>query len=206
MTTAAVLGQFLVGYLAVLAAPGPNMLAIGVLSALRGFRAVLPFVVGIATGAAALAIGLLVAFGFVDGGQEAARVARAIGGVLLLLVALRVLRAPAPVAPDAPAVAQSAGGALVGFGAGFATAATNPITATYFVSQFLGPLADDEVAPFAVPLAALEALAVGLFVAHAFSRPGPRRAVLAWHRIVCAVAGGALAALALGMLLPAVNL
>jgi hypothetical protein len=35
---AAALTKFALGYLAVLAAPGPNMLAIGTLAALRSFR------------------------------------------------------------------------------------------------------------------------------------------------------------------------
>ncbi|MGG5821171.1 hypothetical protein [Falsiroseomonas sp. HW251] len=201
----AALAHFALGYLAVLAAPGPNMVAIGVLAALRGSRAVLPFVAGIAVGAGSLALGLMLLFGALDIDDEAMRAARAIGGVLLLLVALRVLRSPAPVARSAPPGEESVGGALLGFGAGFCTAATNPITAAYFVAQFLGPLAETGAAPLAVPLVALQALGFGVFVAHVFGQAGARRFALAWHRPICVVAGGALAMLAMAMLLPAVR-
>lgn len=203
--TEAALAHFALGYLAVLAAPGPNLLAIGVLSALRGFRSVLPFVGGVAAGAAALALGLLLAFGAIGIDDGAARAARAIGGVLLLIVALRVLRSPAPAARGAPAGAEAVGGALLGFAAGFTTAATNPITAAYFLAQFIGPLAEAACAPAAVPLVAVQALGFGLLVAHLFARPGARRLVLAWHRPICVAAGGALGALALAMLLPALG-
>lgn len=47
---AAALTKFALGYLAVLAEPGPNMLAIDALAALRGFRGVLPVCCGIAAG------------------------------------------------------------------------------------------------------------------------------------------------------------
>jgi len=85
-------GKFLVAYLAVLVMPGPNMLAIGGIAALRGFRAAIPFCFGIAAGAGTLAASLFSA-GLVipmnDFGQIIARIVSA-----LLLLALRAASLP----------------------------------------------------------------------------------------------------------------
>ena len=203
---ASLLGHFALGYLAVLAAPGPNVLAIGMLATLRGVRGVLPFLIGIAVGAGALAFGMLVAFATVAEGTEAERIARAFGGALLLLVALRVMRAPRPPVPgDLQGGEPTPRDGLLNGLAGFCTAATNPITGAYFVAQFLGPLGDARIAPFAVPLAAVQALAFGVFVASVFAQPGARRFALARHRVICVIAGSALLVLALGMLMPALT-
>jgi threonine/homoserine/homoserine lactone efflux protein len=53
---------FAAGYAAVLATPGPNVVAIGGLAALRGFRATLPLCAGIGTGALILAVYIQFAF------------------------------------------------------------------------------------------------------------------------------------------------
>ena len=47
----ALLMKFALGYFAILATPGPNMFTIGTMAALRGFRAALPFCLGVALGA-----------------------------------------------------------------------------------------------------------------------------------------------------------
>jgi len=200
---ASLLGHFALGYLAVLAAPGPNVMAIGMLATLRGLRGVLPFVVGIATGAGALAFGLLVAFGTVAEGVAVERVARAFGGAVLLLVALRVMRTPRPAMPDVlSGNAASLRDGLLSVLAGFCTAATNPITGAYFAAQFLGPLRDADVALLAVPLVTTQALAFNMVVASVFAQPGARRFALARHRMICTGAALALLLLALGMLVP----
>ncbi|MFN6254172.1 MAG: hypothetical protein ACK53N_10915 [Alphaproteobacteria bacterium] len=49
------LGAFMLGYLLIMASPGPNMVAIGTLAALEGLASALPMIVGIACGAGGLA-------------------------------------------------------------------------------------------------------------------------------------------------------
>jgi threonine/homoserine/homoserine lactone efflux protein len=89
---------FIVGYAAILAVPGPNMLALGGLAALRGFRAAVPMSLGIAGGATTLAAIIDVT------SATASRlpwrtVAEFAGAGLLLLVACLVMR----LRPNAPA-------------------------------------------------------------------------------------------------------
>ncbi len=193
----------MLGYLAVLAAPGPNMLAVGSLAALRGFRGVAPFCLGVALGAGTLALALHLTFGALHDMQGLDYAARMIGGVLLLLVALRVMRTrrPAVTAGTAPRL-QRMEDDLVALAMGFGTAATNPITGAYMLAQFLGPLGQSGVAPLAIPLAVAVALAFGLLVASVFARPAARRIALAHHRAVCVTSGMALASLAVLMLRP----
>ena len=199
---AAVQTKLALGYLAVLAAPGPNMLAIGALAALRGFRGVLPVCCGIAAGVGCLALALYLGCGLliqIEGLDAATRVA---GGAMLLLVALRVIRAPCPCPPTnapqgaAPAAARS------GFVVGFLTALTNPVTAAYFIAQFLGPLGNAQAAWAAAPVAAALALLVGLGITRMFGSAAMRRIALVHHRAVCLLSGAALSVLAALLLLP----
>ena len=194
---------FAVAYLAVLAAPGPNLLAIGTLAALRGLRGVAPFCLGIAAGAGVLAASLHLAAAAIAGTAGLDQAGRAVGGVLLLVIALRVPGAPAPRTAPGPAAARPdrrADG--LAFGAGFLTAVSNPMTAAFFVAQLLGPLAEARAAAMAVLLVPPQALAWGLRVAALFARPAARRLALAWHRPACVTAGLALALLALATLRP----
>jgi threonine/homoserine/homoserine lactone efflux protein len=194
---------FLLGYLAVIAAPGPNTLAIGALAALRGFRGVLPFCCGIAAGAGVLAALLVLAFASFGDTPALERAGRAVGGVLLLLVAARVVMAPVPPA-TAAARPRAAGDDAMAFAAGFCTAATNPVTAAYFLAQFLGPLADTAALPAAVALVPVQALLCGSVVAGVFARPAARRLVLARFRAACLVSGAVLALMAAAMLRPVI--
>lgn len=93
---AAALAGFALGYLALIASPGPNMFAIGSIAALRGFRGVLPLCVGIAAGAGALALALALAFELVGTDRGWERAGREIGALLLLLLAMRIAVAPSP--------------------------------------------------------------------------------------------------------------
>jgi threonine/homoserine/homoserine lactone efflux protein len=193
---------FLLGYLAVIAAPGPNMLAIGTLAALRGFRGVLPLCCGVATGAGALAVALVLAFAAFGDIPALEGAVRAIGAVLLLLVAARLVAAPPPCPGRASAPGAELREAAMTFAAGFFTAATNPVTAAYFLVQFLGPLAETPALPLAVLLVPLQALLCGAAVACVFARPSARRLVLARFRAVRLVSGTALAVMAAAMLRP----
>jgi threonine/homoserine/homoserine lactone efflux protein len=196
------LGTFALGYAAVLAAPGPNMLAIGAMAALRGFRGALPFCVGIACGAAVLSLSLLMAFGTLGDTHDVEVAGRAIGGALLLWVALRIARSRAPAEAAGPGAARPRGDALAGFGAGFGTAVTNPVTAAYLAAQLLGPLAGREEAPLVIGLVLVQALLVGLLVAGLFAQPAARRMARAHHRALSAVSAAALGALGVAMLSP----
>ncbi len=206
-----VLLHFALGYLAVNAVPGPNMLATATLAALRGLRGVLPFCLGIAVGAGLLAATLRLAFALATEMATGMPLAipldlagRSAGAVLLLLLALQAMTAPPPAVAGSPAARQplSARAAGMAFLAGALTAATNPITATYMAAQFLGPLADGVAAWLAVLIVPAQAMAWGMLVAALFSRPAMRRVALARHRMVCVASGLALAAMAVAMLRP----
>lgn len=203
--------HFALGYLAVNAVPGPNMLAIGTLAALRGLRGVLPFCLGIAAGAGLLAVALRLAFALADAWTEGMPAAipldlagRAAGGALLLLLALQAVTAAAPALAEGNPVRQplSARAATMAFLAGCLTASSNPITAAYLAAQFLGPLADGRAAGLALLVVPTQAMAWGVLVAALFSRPGIRRVALAHHRLVCMLSGLALASMAVAMLRP----
>lgn len=203
--------HFALGYLAVNAVPGPNMMAIGTLAALRGLRGVVPFCLGIAAGAGLLALTLRLAFRLADAwaaGMPAAvpldMAGRAAGAALLLLLALQAITAAPPALAEGRPARQplSPRAATMAFMAGCLTAAGNPITAAYLAAQFLGPLAEGGVGWLAVLIVPAQATAWGLLVAMLFSRPAFRRAALARHRLACLASGLALAAMAVAMLRP----
>lgn len=201
-----VVGKFLLAYLAVLAMPGPNMLAIGGVAALRGFQAVIPFCLGIAAGAGALASLLYSAAVAIPKNDVWQMTARIAGALLLLVFAGRVamLRAPSKRAwarKNTPSFPSHLGQ----FGAGFCTAMTNPITSAYFAANLIGPLsALRGTLPVAVTLAAIPVLALlsGLATAVVLARPLARRSALAWHRPICVTVAFALVVLAASIMRP----
>lgn len=211
------LGSFLAGYLLILMAPGPNMLAVGCIAALRGLRGAVPLVAGLACGAAALALGVLLMLGAAPAkGAMAAAPATAVQAVaagLLLCVAVAILRSPGPVPEAGPAVARRIPRqGIAAFLAGFGTALTNPVTAAYFASAMLGPdghaAAGASLAARVLLPAAVVAPLVFLFwigIAALLARPRVRQVVQARHRPIRIAAAGALAAMALPMLWPALS-
>jgi threonine/homoserine/homoserine lactone efflux protein len=182
-------GRVLLGYAVVLAMPGPNALAVGAVAALRGFAGAVPLCLGVVCGVgtvAALCLALPSASPEPGHWGDAGRIA---GAVLLLSVALRLFHRKTP-------TAANGGGRLVGFLGGFCTAVSNPITAAFFASQFLGAIG---AAPsgraggvLVVLGAAAAALTHGLAMAGLLARPGVRRAALAWHRPICLAGATAL--------------
>ncbi|WP_237217019.1 LysE family transporter [Falsiroseomonas oryziterrae] len=196
------LAKFALGYLAVLASPGPNMLAMATLSALRGFRGVLPFVVGIASGAGTLALLVWMIFDALPDVPGLEVSGRAIGAFVLLLVALRVARTP-PMreGPYRPLHADGEEPAAA-FGAGFGTAVMNPVTAAYCAAQFVGPLAGTPGSALAPTLVLLQVLLYGLLVATLFARPAMRSLAIRHHRRVCTVSALVLAVLAVVLVTP----
>jgi hypothetical protein len=171
------------------------MLAIGTMAALRGLGAALSLCLGLALGAGTLAavlFSLVLAQAAADASvlNSWGRVAGALCQIMVAVLILRMRPLPAG-AGTAPRAS--------GFLAGFCTAATNPLTAAYFIAQFLGPLAGataDRV------VLATAGLAFGFFVlvAAVLSLPAARRLALAWNRPIRWGAAAALSATALATL------
>jgi threonine/homoserine/homoserine lactone efflux protein len=165
---------FVLGYAAVLAVPGPNMLALGGLAALRGFRAAVPISLGIAIGATALAA-CISAASIATAAPPWRTAAAFVGAALLLGVAAFVMR----LRPDAPAP-QRRRAPIAEFGAGFCTAVTNPITSGYFAAEFGSSLQDCAIAALAaIPVVAL---VMCLSLSRVLTALWARRIVRAWHR------------------------
>lgn len=181
---------FFASYAVVLATPGPNLLAVAGIAALRGLRGVWPLCLGVGVGAGALNAALILfAFGLAadDAGWD--RVARTIGALFLLYVAVSVAR----LQPPADKASPPAGGKQSGCGidhatalmAGLLTAATNPLTGTFFAAWHVGCLgATPNQAALGLVTLGVCVVAFGFFlsVAVLLARPPARRAALAWHR------------------------
>lgn len=192
---------YLLGYAAIMAVPGPNMLAIASVAALRGLGCALALCLGLALGAGTLAAVLLsLVLGQAAGSAVVLEFwGRVVGALCQGAVALLILRMR-PLTGEAP---PSAGG----FVAGFCTAATNPLTAAYFISQFLGPLgASGAAAELVVMVTVGLAFIVFSGVAAVLSRPGARRLAVRWNRPVRLVAAAALGMTAMAMLVSAARL
>ncbi|WP_144186872.1 LysE family transporter [Elioraea rosea] len=197
---------FVLGYVVILATPGPNMLAVAGIASLHGVRGAAPFCAGVALGAGALGAALLFAIGAAaDAVRNWDAAARAVGALLLLCIAVAIARTRPPAVDEGTATGRirpgAAAGCLAALGAGFCTAATNPTTGAFFASQFLGPLggaAHGEAVTAVVTLIAVVATALAFFltVAAVLSLPAPRRAALAWHRPIRVAAATALVLMA----------
>jgi threonine/homoserine/homoserine lactone efflux protein len=191
------------GYAAVLATPGPNMLAIGGIAATRGFARAVPICLGLVVGATSLAgaMDLIAAVGNraeVQGGDTLGRV---LGAALLAWLAVSQARCG-----DAGASQRVAGGGIA-FCAGYCTAATNPLTIAFFAAQLAaGPLGGGATG-WAVSVAALlgvaaTALVFYLGMAALMAHPVARHAVLSWQRPIRLASAGALMMSAATMLRP----
>jgi threonine efflux protein len=182
--------HFVLGYVAVLATPGPNLLAIGGVAALQGLRGAAPFCLGAALGAGVLCAGLLVTAGATVAGGSWLTVARILGAALLAMVAVSVARRRPPLCEDA---SPKGGTRASAFGAGFCTAATNPLTAGFFAAQFVGPLAHAKSALALTPAAVFATALMFFFGAAALlGRPSFRATALLWHGPIRLLASGAL--------------
>ncbi len=188
---------FVVGYAAVLMTPGPNLFAIGAIAAWRGLRAALPLCAGIAVGATMLAVGICTAVGL-GNSPVIEKFGRLAAVALLLYVGARILlRQPPPSEPGKGAALEpSARDAIALFVAGVSTAATNPITAAFFASQFLGAVSDPAPRIVALALVPCQSLLFSLTLGLALSQPVARRIVTAWNRPIRFLAAAILAATA----------
>ena len=204
-----VVGKFLLAYVAVLATPGPNMLAIGGIAALRGFRAAIPFCCGIALGAGILASSLFSAAVVISAHDVWQTMARVVGALLLLSIAGRVSTLKPPRNPTRGRTSSAKlPFHLIEFSAGFCTAAANPITIAYFAAEFVGPLsALNDALPVVITLTAIPTLALagGLITATILARPMARKTALLWHRPICAAVAMALVVLAASVIRPLVT-
>lgn len=189
---------FALSYAGILAIPGPNMLAIGSIAALRGRRAALPFCIGMAIGAGLLALVLHQTLSLSTPLRGAELPGRAAGALLLVLMALQLLRQRAPVDEPGQKGQGREGPVFVAFGAGLCIAATNPLTGAFFLSQFLGMAAQlpGPAQTCILLLVPLEALGIALLAASLLGSARARSVARAWHRPIRWLAAGALLALA----------
>jgi threonine/homoserine/homoserine lactone efflux protein len=196
--------KFALGYFAILATPGPNMLTIGTMAALRGFRGALPFCLGVALGAGLVAGATSLLLEAFAGSHRLEMVGRVVAGTLLMALAFRIIcaRAPRLSNQSLPSEPQLLSNWTVGLGAGFFIALTNPVTAAYCFAQFIGPLAQSNAASWVILLVATQALLFGLLIAALFAHPFVRHVAFTYHRQVCAISGLMLHSLGLLMLLP----
>lgn len=206
LDAASALAIFALSYLALIAAPGPNMFAIGAVASVRGFRGVLPLCAGIAAGAGTLAVALALAFDLLGQDRGWERAGREIGALLLLLLAIRVAVAPRPVdrhGPGAPPL--SARDSALVFVTGFVVAASNPATAAFFTAQFLGPVGVGMMLPTVLALVPLLALLGNAVIAALLARPAARRLMQRRFRLACLVSAAVLAVMALKILRPVLS-
>ncbi|WP_159351415.1 LysE family translocator [Roseomonas harenae] len=206
-TLPSLLASFVAGYVVVLATPGPNILAVGGIAALHGLRGAVPLCAGAALGAGCLGATALFAAGMASAIPSFEGISRLAGGLLLGYVAIAIARQPAP---REIKQGESAGRAIDGiaaFGAGFCTAATNPLTGSFFAAQFLGPLGPEHAGragAWAIACVIVVALLFFLGVASLLSQPSVRRAALIWHRPMRLGAAALLAFMAVNVLRPVV--
>jgi threonine/homoserine/homoserine lactone efflux protein len=185
--------EFLLGYAAILCTPGPNLLAIGSVAAVQGLRGAVPLCFGAALGAGTLSVFVLILAGTIAGEGAWSGVARLIGAALLLWVARSILRPERPA--DAATLEQAS--MLAPFGAGFCTAAANPLTAAFFAAWSLDPLKTHREALLLMPaLVVALALLVFLPVAGLLAMPACRLAAQAWQRPIRRAAAAVLVLIA----------
>jgi threonine/homoserine/homoserine lactone efflux protein len=204
-TQLSLLANFLAGYVAVLATPGPNVLAIGGIAALHGLRGAVPLCAGAALGAGCLGATAFFAAGMASAVPGFEGTSRLAGGLLLGYVAIAIARQPAPQETQQGGSAGPAISGVAAFGAGFCTAVANPLTGSFFAAQFLGPLDPRQAGTagaWAIPCVVVFALLFFLGLASLLARPSVRRAALVWHRPVRIGAAALLAFMAVNVLRP----
>lgn len=191
---------FLFGYLLVLLAPGPNMIAIGCLAATEGLRGALPMLFGIQFGAVSLAAAVLSASD-VLGADTGSPTLRLLAGLLLLGLAWSIARkrtGPDTTATAAPRRAEGEG--LQRFLAGYCTAASNPLTAAFFAASLVALRQSGGAAPVSalVVLGVISVMAGAwwLLLAWVMARPALRQRVLSREAAIRMVASCFITAMA----------
>jgi threonine/homoserine/homoserine lactone efflux protein len=181
MTSDPVLVSYFAAYALVLATPGPNMLVIGALAALKGVGSVLPIAFGLGIGGAALGAAMYFMAGLIPAGSSWHILECLISSLLLAWLGVRLIRAASTSPSNAPTnrSEQSAQFAL-----GLSTALSNPVTLAFFASQMIGPLSDRGIGIIGplLLITGLLALAKALVVATMFSHPVMRQRLVRWFR------------------------
>jgi threonine/homoserine/homoserine lactone efflux protein len=175
------LPAFILGYTAILAVPGPNMLALGGLAALRGFHAAAPFALGAASGATALAVVTQAAVAVVAQSSWVIAI-RGAGTLLLVVLAMRILRSRA----ITDGCGRASNSLAVEAGTGFCTAIGNPVTIAYFTAEYASfpaawPIGLTVAVLVAVPLTSATFY---LGICALLAAPGIRRAALMRERLI----------------------
>jgi threonine/homoserine/homoserine lactone efflux protein len=120
---------FSLGYVLCLITPGPNLMILASVALQRGFWGSLPMCHGVTIGSLTLAAGVYCVASAIPAVEGWERVGRAVGAMLLLYMAWQLMFKTG--APGSNAAHRT------DFMLGFVTATVNPITGTFFASQFL---------------------------------------------------------------------
>jgi threonine/homoserine/homoserine lactone efflux protein len=127
---------FLLGYLLVMASPGPTMVAVGSIAAVEGIRSAIAMVLGVALGVGSIASLVLFISDLLQD-REIFTTLQFISAMILLLVAWTVARARNAQPSPKEEIPQRKGRGFSLFFSGYATAACNPITIAYFSAMLL---------------------------------------------------------------------
>lgn len=179
---AAILAPILLGYVLVALTPGPNMLVVANVAAMRGLRATLPHCLGTGCGVALLAVIAFVAAVAPQPGSATDWILRGGSAVLLLRAAWQIARlAPAPEGDRGKA-------RRVRFSSGFQIALFNPYTFGYFTAAAMAAASDQTrpaaLAPWLALGAGITAALIAILVAAVFGQGAARRALQAFHQPV----------------------
>jgi threonine/homoserine/homoserine lactone efflux protein len=202
------IAAFLLGYLLIMASPGPNMVAIGTVAALEGLACALPMVAGIASGVGGLA-SLVLAVGELMHLEALSPSLQFLAGAMLLAIAWTISRSRSFARTDGAGHPRRAGKGLAMFFAGFSTAASNPITIAYFAAALV-PIGRTTAAEggssFGIVFAVAGSAALfWLACAALMARPSIRGVVERRERPIRIVAAILIASIALPMLLGALG-
>lgn len=191
------------GYAVIVLTPGPNMLAVGGLAALQGFRRTLPLILGVVAGSSAQVIAVVTGLSLLAPGRWG-EVGSLFSAVLLLLVAWQVwVRSRRVVSPEL----RIAAGPWLCLTTGVLTGLTNPITLAGVAAQLLGRseglLGTAWGVVAALGVGAI-ALVKGIVVANVFAMSAAQRLALAWQRPVGAAVAVVLVVMAANVTRPLV--
>jgi threonine/homoserine/homoserine lactone efflux protein len=203
------LGAFMLGYLLIMASPGPNMVAIGTIAALEGLTSALPMIAGIAFGVGGLASFVLAVSELMQV-ETLSPALQFLAGLMLLAVAWAVSRARNFAQTEGAGSARRSSQGLALFLAGFSTAASNPITIAYFAAALV-PISRATVAEggSTIGMVIVITAAAALFwfaCAVLMARPTMRGFVRKREGLIRTVAATLIAVIALPMLLGALDL
>ncbi|MCA3309087.1 MAG: LysE family transporter [Roseomonas sp.] len=203
------LGAFMLGYLLILASPGPNMVAIGTIAALEGLASALPMIAGIAFGVGGLASFVLSVSELMQV-ETLSPALQFLAGLMLLTVAWAVSRTRNFAQPEGAANPRRNSQGLALFLAGFTTAASNPITIAYFAAALVpisrATVAEGGSSPTIVVIIVIAAALFWFACAVLMARPTMRGFVRKREGLIRTVAAMLIAVIALPMLLGALGL